>query len=153
MLEALHSNLLTVSPVGGTGRCAPASHPDIPFIPFESSLHSLIHYTFQYSPCYSTSFYLWPCHSPLRWDWVLGREKEKGGRVGRSSQIIPYIISPKEADYFSCIHEARKQRFMMAIIPSASTLPGVTFGLSSKLSHRSWMANCEMSKTVLGKLL
>ena len=29
LLEALHSNLLTASPVGGMGRCASASHPDI----------------------------------------------------------------------------------------------------------------------------
>lgn len=45
VLEALHSNLLTVSPVGAVGRCAPASHPDIHFIPFELSLHSPIHCT------------------------------------------------------------------------------------------------------------
>lgn len=82
-----------------------------------------------------------------------GERKKKGIGIGRSSQITSYIIFPKKADYFSCIHEARKQRFIMDITLRVSMLPGVTLGLSSKLSHTSWMANCEMSKTVPGKLL
>jgi len=65
-LEAVHSNLLTVSPVGGVGHCASAFHPDTPFISFELSLHLLVHHTPQHSPHTSTSLHLWPCHSPLR---------------------------------------------------------------------------------------
>lgn len=39
----------------------------------------------------------------------------------------------------------------MDITLSASVLPGVTLGLSSKLSDTAEMANCEMSKIALGK--
>lgn len=154
MLEAVHSNLPTVSPVGGTGHCASASHPDISFILFESSLYPLSHHTPQHSPLAPPHPFISGHAIPLLDEtgfWGGGKKKRVG--IGRSSQITPYIIFPTKADYFSCMHEARKQRFITDITLSASTLPGVTLGLSSKLSHTSWMVNCEMSKTVLGKLL